>query len=154
MLPQAYASHWKPQDFPAHFLNYQHPDDYLYTDEPIEPQFVTVQCGSMYRYFFRLSWRCEENLYVSMSFLVDSGTAGDFMLSKKAYDILQKHKMISHDNKVELFKEDEGALYHASICKTSLNKEPVNFIGLSFIHKMGFVVQPTGYRFERAFEYF
>jgi hypothetical protein len=131
-------------------------DDYKYRNTPIEPEFVTYQNGYMFQYIFRISFKCGDNMYIPMSFIVDTGTVSDFLLSDEAMHILQKHNLLSKDSKLELCDEN-NAIYHATVQKINKKHARVNqsnYIGIRFIQKFGFIVKEKAFRFERHFQYF
>lgn len=135
---------------------YRHRDDYKYMSHPIDPEFITVQEGSRFKYIFRISFKCGDMAYVPMSFVVDSGLVTDFLLSSEAMHVLQSNNILSTENKIELC-DDDNCVYEASVRAVNTKysqRQQNNYIGIKFIQKYGFIVKGESFRFERNFQFF
>ena len=62
------------EDFPANFVNFAHPDDYIISQQAITPERIFHQYhGRHPRLIFRVSTRISENEYIPISYVLDTG---------------------------------------------------------------------------------
>lgn len=80
------------QDFPPHFRNFAHPDDYKITSQAIAPEYLYhTQMGRHNRLIFRISFRTNSpHRYASMSFVVDTGAPKHmYLVNSSTMSIIQ-----------------------------------------------------------------
>ena len=80
-------------DFPDHYVDMQHPDDYSAVDQPFV-EYITNSYAHHYRLIVRICWKLGEQKYLPMSFVCDTGAPTALYLSDKAYRMLSRHKRV------------------------------------------------------------
>lgn len=112
-------------DFPDHYVDMQHPDDYSTVDRPFV-EYITNSYAHHYRLIVRVCRKLGEREYLPMSFVCDTGAPTALYLSDKAYRMLSRHKRVLED--------DAGNVY-AVICETEcLLQNPICAVDLHHMH--------------------
>ena len=128
-------------DFPPHYVDMQHVDDYGVQPLPMLPFGSLHRIGSFTRLIYRTCWKSsEDNTFIPMSFLVDSAIAVPLYLSTKARAILDSHKLIrtdSDDGQFVFIQADGNPPHKVYFEPTPPTFEPANIFGLRFITKVG-----------------
>ena len=122
-------------DFPEHYVNLKHPQDYEIMDSAIQPEFIVHNNGIHARLFFRISWRTGTK-YVPMSFIVDTAAPFPFYFSESGSAIMRAHRlMVSDDNGNQFVQvhSPDGSTCNFQYMDTPTNFEPVNLVGLRFL---------------------
>jgi len=70
-------------DFPEHFKEMTHPDDYKEIPYPLPLQTIFHRKAYHSRLILRISWKVGEGRFVPMSFVCDTGAPGFFYLCEK-----------------------------------------------------------------------
>lgn len=83
-------------DFPEHYLNMKHPQDYEIMDSAIQPESIVHMNGIHARLILRISWRSGAK-YVPMSFIVVSGAPFPFYFSEAGGAIMRAHSLLVED---------------------------------------------------------
>ena len=81
---QYYAGQSLSRDFPSHFVNLTHPDDYKQLNSPLPVDFINHRSGFHDRITLRISWRSKD-VYISMSFIVDTRCCYGFELPPRPW---------------------------------------------------------------------
>ena len=134
-----------------------HPEDFIESTEPIEPQFIFHQVsGRNNRLWLRISWQLGEKKFMPMSFLLDTvGAPRHFYLSKPALSALEADGLTGVD-------EDTDAEWttifgrKCSVEPTPERHQPANVIGLKMLERLGlqlFEDEPH-YAFSTPFKFF
>ena len=124
-------------DFPRHFIDMHHPDDYKVQSEPISPEFIVHQAGNHLRLIWRVSFRCATG-YVPISFIVDTGGMNYFYFSEEAVMVLEENQVFVRDdngnNYVRMRFGDQ--IVRASFEDSPTHAKPANLIGLKLLVKL------------------
>ena len=81
-------------DFPEHFVNMSHPEDYQILTAPLPVEYIYHSKASNSRLIVRISYRVGTDQYLPMSFIVDTGNPTGFVLSAEAMKLLQYYYRI------------------------------------------------------------
>ena len=129
------------RDYPAHYVNKQHPEDYLEASTPIRPEFLVHQKYDNHKLILRVSWKAG-SVYIPMSFILDKTIPYQFYMSTKAFDTLERYGLFSLDDLgtyliVVNFGECEKKPAVFRVEFTPEQYEPGNFIGLRSLMRLG-----------------
>ena len=127
-------------DFPDHYVDMQHPDDYSTVDRPFV-EYITNSYAHHYRLIVRVCWKISEKEYLPMSFVCDTGAPTALYLSNKGQRLLSKHKRVLEDDAGNVYAVicDTGA---AAVEPTPPGHAPANIIGLKLLLKLGLDLDP------------
>ena len=131
-------------DFPEHYVNMKHPQDYEITDTPIQPEFTVHNSGIHARLLLRMSWRSGTK-YVPMSFIVDSGAPFPFYFSEAGSAIMRAHRLLISDDNGNQFVQvhsPDGSTRNFQYMDTPSTFEPANLIGLRFLLRFPMLMTP------------
>ena len=148
-------------DFPEHFVDMHHPDDYNFFDSPIERHLID-HFRSNPRLLCRISFKvnapgscnlksasqyCLRDAYkfVPMTFIVDTGSTNFVSLSMRAIAILSRHERLEEDDFGTKFIRTffGGRRRVINIVDTEQRFEPANLIGLPLIRMLGLTYNAT-----------
>jgi hypothetical protein len=162
MLMESYE--WTPhfhlwdRDFPIYFKNRKHPQDYQLLDAPIDPECIYHVNGGHRRLFLRVSFKCKGG-FIPVTFLLDTSWPLYFRISKEAADVLQLHSVVMTDNylgwyvNISLGECEEAP--GMTVCEsTNKEYEPVNFMGLAALSKLGLILHECSFEFSKKFLWF
>jgi hypothetical protein len=124
-------------DYPRHFIDMHHPDDYKVQSEPIIPEFIVHQAGNHIRLIWRVSFRCAAG-YIPISFIVDTGGMNYFYFSEDAVIVLEENSVVVRDddaNNYVRMRVGENVV-RASFEDSPAHAKPANLIGLKLIFKL------------------
>ena len=146
-----------PYDFPEGYVEMQHPEDYIPTRTPVTPTFVfNNRCGRA-RLILRVSFKTDDNWFIPMSFIVDTGGTEPFYFSKKAKATLDAHGLLLLDDLqtdcVRVHLRD-GPVMMVHYVDQVERYEPTNLIGLRLISRLGLVVSGKSFSFQEKFDFF
>lgn len=143
------------KDFPANYIDKHHPDDYNFTAEPIEKEHIFHEYqGRHPRFLLRCSVKLAEDVFCSMTFVLDTG-------APKIY-VSTPAKVALKQNKILLMDDDLGVVYLVlmgrkyRVADTPAGHAPANIIGLKTLCRWGLEVfdEPCfGFRFKNDFDY-
>ncbi len=148
------------RDFPSYFINRKHPQDYQLLDAPIDPECIYHVNGPHRRLFLRVSFKCKAG-FIPVTFLLDTCFPLWFRLSHAAADVLQLHSVVMTDaywgwyvTNVDLDDADHQCQPERKrgmiICeKTDTEYEPVNFIGLAALSKLGLNLRDSSFEINK-----
>ena len=122
-------------DFPEHYVNMKHPQDYEVMDSAIQPELIVHNNGIHARLILRISWRAGTK-YVPMSFIVDTGAPFPFYFSEPGSAIMRAHRLLISDDNGNQFVQvhsPNGSTRNFQYLDTPTNFEPANLIGLRFL---------------------
>jgi hypothetical protein len=128
-------------DFPRHFVNGRHPQDYQPVDAPINPECIVVNSFVYNRLILRVSWKVEAT-FVPMSFILETRLSSGFYFSDVAYSILSDNKRLE-DSEERFYKV--ASVHYGSKNSTMLMAalrspegfENANFIGANALMRFG-----------------
>jgi len=133
-----------------------HPDDYKEIDT-FEPQFIYhLHVGKHNRLIARIAWKLPGGKVVPMSFVCDTGAPSHFYLSKKALDVLQKHRLIKeYDRETQYVKvqANKHNIFNANIEETPYIHRSANIIGLKVLKKLHLNLADNTFSFNKDFVY-
>jgi hypothetical protein len=152
------------RDFPSYFINRKHPQDYQLLDDPIDPECIYHVDGPHRRLFLRVSFKCKAG-FIPVTFLLDTCFPLWFRLSGEAADVLQLHSVVMSDDYWGWYfiNDNLGADYQCQperkremiICdKTDTEYEPVNFIGLAALSKLGLNLYDSSFEINKKIRWF
>ena len=72
------------QDFPGHYVNMAHPEDYILLSKPLQPELFHNRRTNHSRLLLRASLALSDNSFVPMTFLCNSGAPSGFYFSERA----------------------------------------------------------------------
>lgn len=125
-------------DFPDHYVNMQHPDDYKVVNEPFV-EYTPHFSGHNNRLIVRICWLVpgrSNTDFIPMSFVCDTGAPMGLYLSTKALSILRNMGRIIEDETGNEYIEIQE-IGKVSIEPTPPGHAPANIIGLRVIIKLG-----------------
>jgi hypothetical protein len=162
MLMEAYE--WKPhfhlwdRDFPIYFKNRKHPQDYQLLAAPIDPECIYHVNGAHRRLFLRVSFKCKGG-FIPVTFLLDTSWPLFFRISREAADVLKLHSVVMYDDvfglyvNINLGGSDDAP--EMIVCEnTNKDYEPVNFMGLAALSKLGLNLHDCSFEFSKKFLWF
>lgn len=140
-------------DFPDHFANFAHPDDYIINSKEIKPEFIChSKLGCHNRLIYRVSFGRGSHFF-SVSFVCDTGAPGFLYLSPQAIQLLERLEAVNVD-------DDTGLAWLAvdgkkiPINPTPECHSPANKIGLKLLHRLGLCLDENSFGFSNAPKYF
>ena len=149
------------EDFPANYVHHQHPDDFKPLTEPLPVSVFYHENGKNRRLHMRVSFRVSDTLFLPMSFVLDTGAAMHFYLSRAARTLLKRCDLVVMDESdVERLtihyklKDGTTCRFGAPIEVISDNNDPANIIGLSTLMRLGLQLSQNGISFENDFLWF
>ena len=130
-------------DFPIHFVDGRHPQDYQLLDTPITPECL-VETVLKTRFILRVSWRVGNKItaYVPMSFILETRLPSDFYFSDSAYKVLAENGRIKY-NAGDLYETcsvnegQENSVVLMAALPSPEGLENVNFMGAHALMKFG-----------------
>lgn len=136
------------EDFPAEYINMEHPNDYSITHEPIT-EYIYNKKSHHNRLLCRFSWKiCD--MYVPMTFVCDTGAPMFFYLTKKAKDCI-KCRIKEDDLQTEYVELNiNGELKKIRISNSPNNHENVNIIGLCLLDLFGLCLSNGSFYFQNS----
>jgi hypothetical protein len=151
-------------EFERTYANWRRNGDYILQKDVVKPEFWTMKTGSMFRYMFRMCWRCHNYGYMPITFLVDTGAMESLYLCKEAIDTLRLLKVLTQDDDskhmfVTLCRRGDGTCerpeqaYRVRCYPTPKAYEPANIVGLRFVQRFGFVVDGDSFRFHNMVDF-
>ena len=136
--------HLSDYDFPEHFVNKLHPEDLIETNKPILPEFIyhRTPSGDRQKLILRVSWKAG-SVYIPMSFTLDTTIPDQFYMSNDAFDMLEKHDLLSRDDETYIYTiavnfggcDKKPEMFRVD--PTPRQYEPGNFIGLNGLMRLG-----------------
>jgi hypothetical protein len=134
-------------DFPEHYVNMKHPEDYGIMDSAIRPEFIVHEVGIHSRLIIRISWRSGTK-YVPMSFIVDTGVPFPFYFSETGSAIMRAHRLLISDENGNQFVQvhaPDGSARKFQYMDTPSHFEPANLIGLRFLLHFPMLMTPDSF---------
>jgi hypothetical protein len=157
------ANEWTPphfhlwdRDFPIYFKNRKHPQDYQLLDAPIDPECIYHVNGAHRRLFLRVSFKCKGG-FIPVTFLLDTCWPLFFRISREAEDVLKLHSVVLYDDIFGLYVNINlgGSRSEMTVCEnTNKDYEPVNFMGLAALSKLGLSLHDCSFEFNKKFLWF
>ena len=136
-------------DFPEDYVNKQHKNDYKIYDNPIK-EYLYVKKSHHNRLLLRISYKIENNNYVPISFICDTGAPSGIYLSKYAKNIiksrihedeLQNEYIILNDNK------------KINVSDTPLQHGDINIFGIQILDYLCLKLSNGNFILERLGDY-
>jgi hypothetical protein len=122
-------------DFPPEWKHMSHPDDFIISDHPIEPEFFVFDKNGVHhtRLLLRISFQTSENKFFPISFVVDTGAPLGLYLSPQAEKVFRENKIIRDGD------SDTVDIYGKQFLLgfTPTNHQPANILGLRAILHLG-----------------
>jgi hypothetical protein len=131
-------------NFPPHFRNHAHPDDYLAMNHAIVPEKIAHFKRNRNRLILRVSWRLGVDSFATTSFICDTGCPGYLYLSPEALKVLEG-RIQTNDLQQSTVALD-GRL--AEVEETPRRYGPCNIIGLQLLLRWGLRLTPQGFDFD------
>ena len=130
-------------DFPAHYVDFAHPTDYVPSATPIEPEYIlSERRGRHNRLLFRVSWHVP-GCFVPLTFVIDTGSPKHLYLSERAMTMLEARGIVHWD--VDL---DQSWVWlfgrRCAVDRTPRCHDPANIIGLKLLMRMGLALHLPG----------
>jgi hypothetical protein len=154
-LPQHILLH--DYDFPTHYKKMAHPEDYIETVEPVlDIIYYSRQAPTNERILARVSWKLDNNKYLPMTFVCDTGACSHFYLSEQAMTLLQAAKRL-YVNEVEDLQATVSIGINRYVM-TRIERTPgiyqnANVIGLRMLKKLGLTLTEEQVNFSKEFRY-
>jgi hypothetical protein len=142
------------EDFPEYFINRAHPSDYLLTNNPVITEFIFHRKQYHNRLIIRISWKVGD-LYVPISFVLDTGAPNGFYLSEQARKcLLPRIEMDDLDNEYIVIKNTENKSKKIIVSPVPSNHAPANIMGLKALMFFGLVLREDSISFLYLPEFF
>lgn len=139
-------------DFPDSYVHMQHRQDGVVVDHAIQPEFVRHRRAHHHRLLLRVSFKLENDKFVSFTFVCDTGAPDSFYLSPATDRILADGGRRVEDEAGNTYIDILGS--RAATRETPRTHQPANIIGLTLLERMGLSLDIEGFRFTQQFEYF
>jgi hypothetical protein len=124
-------------DFPNNYVNMAHTDDYRIKSEFINKELIFHRKMHHNRILLRISWQIDNDKYLPMTFVLDTGAPMYFYLSNKAIKSLSSRILEDELQTSYVIIKCDNVTKKASIQETPLNHQPANIIGLLMLEKLG-----------------
>lgn len=126
------------EDYPTDFVCGRHPADYIVSNAPISPAHIYHHArGRHNRLWFRVSWfRPQDQNYVAMSFLLDTGAPKHMNLSHEAMCTLEDSGLVCVDDDMDI-QYVKLAGRKCPVELTPAMHAPANLIGLKLLKRLG-----------------
>jgi len=135
-------------DFPDHFIEKAHPQDYIPISHPSPIEYIYHKKQYHNRIIVRISWKISIGSYVPISFVVDTGAPNGFYLSPRAFECLQPRICTDDmDNQYVSIHNNRGQHKNIMVCSTPYNHSPANIIGLKVLIFLGLEINQDTMRF-------
>lgn len=143
------------EDFPAHYAQFAHPQDYEITHEPIPVEYIYHERrGSHSRLLLRCSIKLMDGEFLSASFVVHTG-APKFYLCDRLSGLLTERGLCERDSDLGVsFITLFGRKYLVE--RTPEGYHPANLIGVKPLLRWGLCLhdEPTfGFSFAKTFSF-
>ena len=88
------------QDFPGHYVNMAHPQDYIARSDPLQPELFYNRRANHFKLLLRASFALPDKTFLPMTFVCNTGAPGGYYFSERAMNVLSRAD-------VERLKEDD-----------------------------------------------
>lgn len=139
-------------DFPKDYVNMQHPDDYIVIDKPFV-EYIVNSSAHHNRLIVRVCWKVNDDKYIPMSFVCDTGAPTALYLSQKAYKLLTDCKRVLEDDAGNVYASVHGT-GSAAVEPTPPGHAPANIIGLKLLMRLKLNLSSSNFVFENIQGYF
>ena len=148
-------------NLPSNFVDGYHPDDGIFDERPITPEYIIFEGFERMRLFLRISVRVVLNnkiCYFPLTFLIDTGAIEGIHLSPRARGFFEGTNRIKRNNdEAEWVVIDYGVensrRFRAFVLETPPVHQPANIIGLKVLRKLGFHLSDTEWHFDEPIPY-
>ena len=142
-------------DFPKNFINKAHPTDYLLTDKPIK-EFIFHKELRHSRLLLRISFKIDDNLFVPITLICDTGAPSSFYLCEKTRNLIKSRIKTSEELEIEyikIFDPESGENKKMLIGKNPYNHSDINILGLRSLEIFGLSIYQNYFEFRNLPEY-
>ena len=128
------------QDFPGHYVNMAHPQDYIARAEPLQPELFYNRRANHFRLLLRASLALPDKSFLPMTFVCDSGAPGGYFFSERAMKVLSRSDVerLKEDDLHNLYLQTEVGEF--AVTDTPQRHHPANIVGLRVLEKYGLVI--------------
>jgi len=144
----------QPSDFPKNFVDMAHPEDFIPTNTPIDPDLFDHEGHyGHHRLILRVSFLTKHDDYIPLTFVVDTGAPFHFYLSAKGTEALEKGGRLLTDGAGQEYMKifDQNVIVH----ETPTTHRPANILGLKMIKILkGLQINEGGFSFHTPFIHF
>lgn len=140
-----------PQDFPGHYVNMAHPQDYIAMSDPLQPElFYNL---NHFRLLLRASFALPDKSFLPMTFVCDSGAPGGYYFSERAITMLSRPDVqrLMRDDLHNMYLQTEVGKF--AVTDTPQRRQPANVLGLRVLEKYGLIISASP-KFQVDFKYF
>ena len=141
------------QDFPGHYVDMAHPEDYKPSSVPLQPECFYNRRANHFRLLLRASFALPDKSFVPMTFVCNTGAPGAYYFSERAMGVLSRPDVerLKEDDLHNLFLQTENGKF--AVTDTPQRHQPANIVGLRVLEKYGLVISESP-RFESSVTYF
>ncbi len=138
-------------DFPPNYVHMAHPDDYKPSETPIPLSCLRHENLGHCRLILRVSFRLNDDTYIPVSFVCDTGAPSSFYLSEPARNALSGGRL--HVDELGNLYINDVLSKNAACKETPPNHQPGNLIGLRMLERLGMTLHEGGVSFKKAFAF-
>ena len=137
-------------DFPRDYKEMKHPDDYKIVDSFPANFKIYSNLGKHTRLLARVAWKTNNEKFIPMTFVCNTGAPGSFYLSVEARDILRSKGILKNTDLgseyVEIKRNDIES-FKVRVENTPHAFRNANVIGLKLLMVLGLRVTEEGFSF-------
>ena len=139
-------------NFPANYVDMAHPNDGKIMSTPVTPEFIRHSRRGHFGMLVRISLRLDDNQFISYTFVCDTAARVHFYFSKKTVAFLKSAGRIETD-------EESGAYFlivagrKAAVRVTPQTHQPVNFMGMLMLERLGLEMSEGSFTFAHPLPY-
>ena len=126
-------------DFPHHFVDMHHPDDYKVVSKPFVEYIPQGQLRRD-RLIVRVCWKVADGQFLPMTCVCDTGAPKGLYLSHEAYRVLESSGRITVDEELGVPMAEIGGLGMALLQWMPRSHAPANLMGIKVLRKLGLKV--------------
>lgn len=130
-------------DFPDHFVNWAHPEDYIAVDKAFKPEYIYHHSNG-YKHSKLLMRTCFElsksKKFLPMTFVLDTGVSKPLYLSEKALSFFDKEGLLKVDTDLMV---GYTTIFGRNVLTESLPSQHrgANVVGLPLLMRKGLQLQ-------------
>eukprot|EP00834_Sanchytrium_tribonematis_P008498 NODE_1019_length_2612_cov_0.385595.p1 type:complete len:159 gc:universal NODE_1019_length_2612_cov_0.385595:341-817(+) len=137
-----------PEDYPKPFRTpdklYAHPNDYIVTNNIIQPNIFYYRRNQRARLFLRLSIIIENDQYTIATFLLDTGCCTHLYVNDRLYGLL-KHRIMMDELGFEYIEMNIHGDRAKCLVKSTGNQQSANVMGLPMLILIGINLKQMGH---------
>ena len=95
------------QDFPGHYVNMAHPQDYIARLDPLQTELFYNRRAKHYKLLLRTSFALPDKSFLPMTFVCDTGAPGGFYFCERAMNVVSDVERLKEDDLHNLYLQTD-----------------------------------------------